>query len=68
MRIYTSIRRLKEESPGAGWPSACRNLASKVELQHLALVQVNECSLPETDLEDMQDHYRMDKPRVKYLT
>ena len=46
----------------------CRYLASKVQLQHLALVLVNECSLPQDDLEAMQDICRMDKTWVKYLT
>ena len=46
----------------------CRYLASKVELQHLSLVLVNECSLPQSDLECMQGLCRMDKPWVKYLT
>ena len=68
MRIYASSRRLEEESHGAGWPSMCRYLASKVQLQRLALVIVNDCSTPETDVEKMQEICRMDKAWVKYHT
>ena len=67
MRIYASNRRLEETSPGAGWPSMCRYLASKVQLQHLALVVVNDCSLPQSDVVDMQRLCQLDRPWVKYL-
>ena len=67
MRIFASVRRLEEESPAAGWPDMCRYLASKVELQHLALVLVNECSTPQSDVEKMQELCRMDRLWVKYL-
>ena len=69
IRIYASIQRLEETSLGAGWLPMCRYLASKVQLQHLALVLVNGyCSLPQNDLEAMQDLCRMRNTWVKYLT
>ena len=45
----------------------CRYLASKVQLQHLALVVVNNCSGPDTDMVDMQRLCQFDTPWVKYL-
>ena len=45
----------------------CRYTASKINLRHLALVIVNECSTPEEDLREMQDLCRMDRTWVKYL-
>lgn len=68
MRIYASVRRLEEESHRAEWPLTCRYLASKVQLQHLTLVIVNDCSSPQSDVEKMQEICRMDKAWVKYLT
>ena len=68
MRIYASHRRLEETSLGAEWPSMCRYLASKVQLQHLALVVVNDCSIPQSDVVDMQRLCQLDRPWVKYLT
>ena len=46
----------------------CRYLASKVQLQHLALVIVNNCSIPQRDVVDMQRLCQFDRPWVKYLT
>lgn len=46
----------------------CRYLASKVQLQHLALVTVNNCSSPDSDLLLMQRLCQLDRPWVKYLT
>ena len=45
-----------------------RYLASKVQLQRLALVIVNECSTLESNVEKMQEICRMDKAWVNYLT
>ena len=45
----------------------CRYLASKVQLQHLALVVVNNCSSPENDVVDMQRLCQLDRQWVKYL-
>ena len=68
IRIYAAARGLEETSPEDSWPSICRYLASKVQLRHLALVPVNNCSLPQTAVEDMQRLCRMEIPWVKYLT
>ena len=69
IRIYASTQRPEEESVGAGWLSMCRYLASKVQLQHLALVLVIKCPpLSQKDLEAMQDFCRMDRKWVRYLT
>ena len=67
IRIYASTRDIEEIPLGLGWPSMCRYLASKVQLQHLALVVVVNCSgLPE-DVVHMQRLCQLDRPWVKYL-
>lgn len=68
LRIFASVRRLESLSLGSPWPSMCRYLASNVKLQHLALVLVNDCSSPQSDVADMQRLCQMDSAWVKYLT
>ena len=67
IRIYIATRRLQNVSPRAGWQSICRYLASKTQLRHLAIVLVNNCSLAQQDVEDMQELCKIGNPWAKYL-
>lgn len=67
IRIYIATRRLENLSPRSGWPFICRYLASKIQLRHLAIVVVNNCSGPQEDVENMQDLCKMENPWAKYL-
>ena len=67
IRIYSSLELLEDNSLEAGWPSMCRYLASKIQLQHLALVVVNNWSDPENDVVDMQRLCQLDRPWAKCL-
>ena len=46
----------------------CRYLASRVQLRHLLLVLVNNCSSVKEDVPDMQRLCKMENPWVEYLT